>query len=457
MDVTARMAQFVVDTGFDDLPPEAVAVAKHAFLDTLGVALAGTGEVASATVRRLVAELGGVPKASLIGSALLTSSPNAAFVNGVTAHALDWDDDIGVGYGHPSAVIVPTVLALGEALDRSGRDLIEAYVLGVEVWFKVARAMPRLHPLGWHPTGIFGALGAAAAAAKLMRLSADQTTQALGLGGSQAAGLIQNLGTMTKPFHAGNAARSGIVSAMLAADGYTATREVLEGDLGFPFALCGPGEVDPAKMVVELGAPFAVVEPGINVKAYPCYYSAHKCIDALFHMLGEYDIQSDDVVSVACRVPARVIKILFHTRPETGLAAKFSMQFFMAAALVERKLGLAQFTDAKVNDPRIRALMECVTMTAHEGGGSDELAFDFPDVVTVELKGGARYSHSVSTARGHADSPLSEAQRLAKFQECARLALPAGGVDRLLGLIANLDKLDTLSGLMGILRTACAR
>jgi len=311
--------------------------------------------------------------------------------------------------------------------------------------------------LGWHPTGIFGALGAAAAAAKLLRLDADQTTQALGLGGSQAAGLIQNLGTMTKPFHAGNAARSGIVSAMLAADGFTATREVLEGDLGFPFALCGPGEVDPARMIVELGAPFAVIEPGINVKAYPCYYSAHKCIDAMFHMLAEHDIQADEVASVTCRVPARVIKILFHTRPNTGLAAKFSMQFFMAAALVERKLGLLQFTDAKVHDPRIRALMERVSMTAHGKSGSDEIPFDFPDVVTVELKSGTKYSHSVSTARGHADSPLSEAELLGKFQECARLSLPEEDVDRLGGMIGRLDKLEELSGLMGILRRASAR
>ncbi len=456
MDVTAKLAQFVVDTNFDDLPPRAVAAAKSAFLDTLGVALAATGEVAAGTVRRLAAELGGAEKSSLIGSAALTSSPNAALVNGVTAHALDWDDDIGVGYGHPSAVIVPTVLALGEALNRTGRDLIEAYVLGVEVWFKVARAMPRLHPLGWHPTGIFGALGAAAAATKLMQLDANQTTQALGLGGSQAAGLIQNLGTMTKPFHAGNAARSGIVSAMLAADGFTASREVLEGDLGFPFALCGPGEVDPARMVIELGAPFAVVDPGINVKAYPCYYSAHKCIDAMFHMLEEHEIQSDAVASVECRVPARVIKILFHTRPGTGLAAKFSMQFFMAAALVERKLGLSQFTDAKVNDPRIRALMECVTMSAHEDGGNDETPFDFPDVVTVTLKNGARYSHLVSTARGHADTPLSEAQRLSKFQECARLALPEDDVRRLSTIIARLHELKELSELMAILRRATA-
>ncbi|RPI42258.1 MAG: MmgE/PrpD family protein [Betaproteobacteria bacterium] len=454
MEVTARLARFVVATGYDEMSPEVIAAAKPAFLDTLGVALAGSRAPSVGIVNDLVTRLGGTDEASVIGFALRTSAANAALANGVMAHALDYDDDIGVGYGHPSAVLVPTVLALGEALGRSGRDVLAAYVLGVEVWFKVARVMPRLHPLGWHPTGVFGALGAAAAAAKLMRLDADRTTMALGLGGSQAAGLIQNLGTMTKPFHAGNAARSGVVAAMLAADGFTATRAVLEGDLGFPVALCGHGEVDPGAMLRDLGAPFALIRPGINVKQYPCYYSAHKCIDAALHLIERHDIQPDAVASVDCRVPARVAKILFYTEPRTGLEGKFSMQFFMAAALVERSLGLAQFTDAKVNDARIRGLMKRVTMSEHRDWGPGEIPLDHPDIVTVTLKSGTEYRRAVATARGHADNPLTWGELTDKYQACARLAMPEKDAMRLSDMLAHLDELAEVGELMHLLRTA---
>ncbi|MPZ44753.1 MAG: hypothetical protein GEV05_15390 [Betaproteobacteria bacterium] len=453
MEVSAKLARFIVETGFDEIPPDAIAAAKRAILDTLGVALSGTREQSAKIVAKVVANLGGQPSASLFGAPLRTSPSNAALANGVMAHALDYDDDIGVGYGHPSAVIVPTVLALGEALGRSGREVIEAYVLGVEVWLKIARAMPRLHTLGWHPTGIFGALGAAVAASKLMRLDVDQTTMVLGLGGSHAAGLIQNLGTMAKPFHAGNAARGGIIAAMLVSEGLTATREVLEGNFGLPAALCGTGATDPASMVEDLGAPFAVVRPGINVKRYPCYYSAHKCIDAVLHLIDEFDFEPDDVISVHCLVPDRVTKILFHTSPQTGLEAKFSMQFFMAAAIIDRGLRLAQFTDAKVNDARIRGLMKRVTMSEHRIMEGSDIPLDHPDAVTVTLKGGKQISHAVAIAKGHADNPLTKAELLGKYGECAGLVMHEEDVARLGDILAGLDKLADVKELTRLLRT----
>lgn len=453
MTVTTELASFVAESNFEALPANAIEAAKRGLLDTIGVAIAGVREPASAAMVRVLETLGGTAAASVVGTQARTSAPQAAFANGVMAHALDFDDDIGAGYGHPSAVLVPTVLALGESLGATGRDVIMAYVLGVEAWYRVARVLPRLHPLGWHPTGIFGAIGAAAAAAKLMNLDTARTAAALGLAASQSAGLIQNLGTMTKPFHAGNAARSGIMAALLAAEGWTASTEVLEAPLGFVFALGRAVSCDVGSVVDGLGASWAIVNPGLNVKGYPCYYSAHKCIDAMLSLVREHDIDSSRVESVHCRVPARVKTILFHTDPKTGLEAKFSMQFFMAAALVDRALGLAQFVDTKPSEPAIRTLMPRVHMSTHPTADGVDPPHDHPDTVEVRLRDGTCLEESVSVAKGNADKPLTWNELTAKFRECAMLNLPSDRVTAIELAVTALERTDNVEGLGRLLRS----
>lgn len=447
------MASFVAESNFEALPTNAIEAAKRGLLDTIGVAIAGVHEPASTTMVRVLGTLGGTATASVIGTQARTNAPQAAFANGVMAHALDFDDDIGAGYGHPSAVLVPTVLALAESLGAKGRDVITAYVLGVEVWYRVARVLPRLHPLGWHPTGIFGAIGAAAAAAKLMNLDTARTAAALGLAASQSAGLIQNLGTMTKPFHAGNAARSGIMAALLAVEGWTASTEVLEGPLGFAFALGRGASSNVGSIVEALGASWAIVNPGLNVKGYPCYYSAHKCIDAMLSLVRARGIDPSLVESVHCRVPARVKTILFHTDPKTGLEAKFSMQFFMAAALVDRALGLAQFVETKPGEPAIRALMPRVHMNIHATADGGDPPHDHPDTVEVQLRDGTCLNKSVSVAKGNADNPLTWNELTAKFRECATLNLAEDKVTAIEVAVTELDRADNVEVLGRLLRT----
>ena len=228
MEILKKLAEFVVKTNFDDLPSDAVNVTKRALIDTLGVAFAGSREPAAKIITGFVKSFQSQPVSGVIGGSIRVSSPDAALANGTMAHALDYDDASNSG-GHQSATLFPTILGLGEELGCSGKDVISAYVLGAEVWSRISSNMPGLHFKGWHPTSVFGPLGTAVAAAKLLRLDVKETMMALGLAGSQAAGIGQNFGTMTKPFHVGNAARSGIVSAMLARDGFTATQEILEG------------------------------------------------------------------------------------------------------------------------------------------------------------------------------------------------------------------------------------
>lgn len=233
MTVTEKLARFVVDTNLDMMPPEVVTIVKDALIDTVGVTLACSVTPIGKIIIAFVKKLGCMPVAGIIGGKFRTSPCNAALANGCMAHGLDYDDAGASTQGHPSAVLMPVALALGEELEASGREIIEAYVLGVEVWAKIARTMRDLHFKGWHPTAVFGTLGAAAVGAKLLKLDINQTAMALALAASEASGLGQNMGTMTKPFHAGNAAKNGIIAAKLAKEGFTAAIDIMEGDMGF--------------------------------------------------------------------------------------------------------------------------------------------------------------------------------------------------------------------------------
>ncbi|MFC1918793.1 MmgE/PrpD family protein [Chloroflexota bacterium] len=449
MEATEKLARFIVETGFEKMPAETVPIVKHRLLDTLGVTLAGSREPAAKIITNLVKKLGGEPAAGVIGGKFRTSAPNAALANGTMGHALDYDD-AGLGQGHNSVIMLPTIFALAEELGSSGKEAIEAYVLGIEVWIAIANSMPQLHQKAWHPTCVFGTMGAAAAASKLLKLNVEQTVMALGIAGSQSAGLLQNFGTMTKPFHAGNAARSGVMAAMLAKDGFTASKNILDGDAGYPLAFYGQ-KVDVSGIDKNLGQPFAIVSPSSNIKKYPCCYTSHRHVDAVLYLIDKHDIKPEEVESVSCQVAPAVAKLLFHTDPSTALEAKFSMQFPMAAALTDRWVGLTQVTTEKVNNPEIKGLMKKVSMEIFPDSLDDEGFYDRPAPVTVKLKNGKEYSHEVLKAKGHADIPLSWDELLVKYRDCARLALNDRDMERSIELLADLEKLKNLKELMEII------
>lgn len=449
MTVSEKLARFIVETNLEKVPSEIVTIVKKAILDTLGVALAGSKEPGGKAVTAFVKKLGGKPVAGIIGGKLRTSFPLAALANGTIAHALDYDD-VGMLYqGHPSTVLMPVVLGVGEEL--SGKRIIEAYVLGAEVWARVSYAMPLLHLKGWHPTAVFGTIGAAVAAAKLLRLSVEQTTMALGLAVSEAAGLVQNFGTMTKPFHAGNAARSGIMAAMLAKEGFTSAKDAMEGDVGFSAVFYGESIVDTSRMTENLDNPFAMISQGISVKKYPCCAFTHRSIDAILHLIDLYDIKPEEVEAIDCQVSPREHKTLAYKDPTTKLEAKFSMQFAMATALIYRKLGLAQFTDEKVNEPAVKNLMKRVVCRVHSDWVEGRDTEARPDVVVVKLKNGKEYSYAVDIPKGHAKLPLAEEELLDKYRECAKMVLNDNEAERCIELVQKLEKLKDIKELMGII------
>lgn len=453
MTVTEKLANFIAKTDIGDMPSEVVLLTKRAIIDTLGVALAGSVQPVGKTITAFVNEFGCQPVAGVIGDKVRTSSPLAAMANGTIAHLLDYDDCAEAGVqGHPSVVLVSVVLALGEELKASGKEIIAAYVLGFETWARISSMVPQLHLKGWHPTSVLGTVGGAAAAAKLLKLTPEQTAITLGIACSESAGLIHNFGTTTKPLHAGNAARNAIIAALLAKRGFTASPNIMEGEGNFPVTFYGSGVGNASKVIEKLGASYALISHGIGVKKYPNCYATHRPLDAVLHLIELHDIKPEEVEAVKVVSTPIAESVLIHSDPSTALAGKFSMQFAMAVALTDRRLGLEQVTDKKVNDPVIKSLMKKVTLSVHPDWVQGKDIVDTrADIVTVRLKNGKEYSEEVLVAKGGAQSPLEEEELLAKYRDCAKLALNERAVEQCLELVWQIEKLGDIRELMRVL------
>ena len=255
---------------------------------------------------------------------------------------------------------------------------------------------------------------------------------------------------MTKPLHAGEAARNGVEAAQLAQRGFTADPHILDGRFSFFNVFVGEGEFVPETVVQDFGAPYEIITPGIGVKPYPACRQAHRAIDAMLHLVHMYHLQPDDVSEIICHISARMRDFLVHHQPQTGLAGKFSMEYCLAAALLHGKLGLAQFSDASVRDPRAQALMQRVRLT-HPDQDKPNWDTPVPDVVEVVLHSGARQHQRIEVPKGDPDQPLTWVELVAKFQDCAATVLPDGQIEEAMQHIARLEKLPTLKPLMASL------
>lgn len=441
MGATEEIARFIVNKCFKDIPPEAVSMAKRAILDSMGVALAGSVSPQGRIIIKHVKENGGIPESSVLGAGFRTSAPNAAFANGTLTHALDYDDT-WLPLGHPTCTIFPVILALGEKLKRSGKALLEAFILGMEVHGKVGFGYSTAP---FHSTPIYGSLGAAAASAKMLGLSVEQTRMALGIAGSGAGGLACNVGTMTKPLHAGNAARNGMVAGLLAKEGFTASRNVIEDYRGFSDAFIHE-KYDPEKAISQLGNPFHIVSPGVGVKTYPCCYLNHRPLDALFQLISKHHFSYEDVESVEVGVPHE--RFLNNPEPETGLEAKFSLQYNLAAVLLDRKIVIDTFHEEKVNSPKLREAAKKVKLNIRP-----EIPLNYAQAfhpVTIKLKDGRTFTSRVDTPKGHWENPLSRDELLAKYRDNAHSVLLPKQIERTIELIENLEDLEEIKELMDI-------
>jgi 2-methylcitrate dehydratase PrpD len=439
MPLTRDLGGFVTGLSFQQLPAEAIDVARLGFIDTIATMIAGSRDDAPQLLRKALSPPPG--NATLYFTGETAPAPEAAWINGTAAHALDYDD-VAVR-GHPSTVLVPAILAEAEELGAAGRAMLTAYVAGYEVWAELSRRDPDdQRPKGWHPTGIFGAIAAAGACASLRGLDGDQTAMALALAASQAGGLMANFGTMTKPFHAGRAAHAGLVSARLAAVGFTAAADALEHPQGFLTAVSPEGRVD-RESPATLGQPWHIVANRLSIKKYPACYAVHRSVDGLLDLLQERPVKPEEIARVTASISKTRAMILRNHQPQTGLEGKFSMEFAMAASVIARRASLAEFTDGFVRRPDVQALMHKVEIDTNENYDPEVSGASLYDQVRVELTSGETLETArVRRARGAAELPLSDRELFEKFGTCLGAGHARIAPELLFDRLKNLERLS---------------
>jgi 2-methylcitrate dehydratase PrpD len=442
------IGEFVSELGYEVIPARARDVVERAVLDTVGVTLAGVSEGAG---RRAIAAMGapdcgGTESAGVVGTDLRTSAPEAAFLTGTAAHSLDYDDYTYAYPLHPSATIVPPMLALAGHEQVDGRDAIEAYTAGFEtLYYLTAPVSPAHYEQGWHATGTFGVFAAAATTASLIDLGPEATRDALRIAASMPAGLQRNFGTDTKPMHAGQAARSGLTAARLSREGFSAERRALTGEGGFYDRYCGPDDID-RDAIPTLGEPLGVVTEGVNTKLYPACGATHSSIAAVATLARTHEFAPADVERIAVEIAPFGKEALRYSTPGTGQEAKFSLEYCVAAALLRDRVGLGAFERAAVTDESIRSLLERVEVSYDES-----LVYnDHRSAVTVATVDGQQYTETVSHPPGTIANPVTADELERKFRECATRTVSepiAGTLVRSLRELRTVDSLEkALSG-----------
>ncbi|MBI4191086.1 MAG: MmgE/PrpD family protein [Betaproteobacteria bacterium] len=431
--ITEALARFVIETKAGDIPDEVLVGARDALTDVLGVALAGTLEPAAEIATRWLQDLGARPQATFWGHNLATSAAEAAFANGICSHALDFDDSHPSLRGHPNTTMMPAALAVGEVAAASGEEVLAACALGLEIAGKLGRAFGQGHILrGWHITATIGALSSTAVAARLWGLDRNGLQRAWGLAASQMSGLLRNFGTMTKPFHAGHAARCGVLSAWMARHGLTADNAIFDGKGGVLETYRGEDGEAPAELIDRLGQPWEMSEPGIYVKRWPCCYSNHRAVGGLFTLIEKHGLHADEITEVAIGfLPGSDASLISH-EPTTGLEGKFSIEYVMAATLLDRKLTLETFTDAMLQRPQARELMRKVRRYPIADDKLYSGISGYTDVAVQTTRG--RFDMRVDRVPGSPEWPMTEKDRVEKFMDCAARALGAPGAEHLLEL-----------------------
>lgn len=437
MNALAHIGGFIAQTRAADLPAAARDLAKLALVDYMGCAIAGAAEPVSQLVVRqcAMAAEAGKPSASVIGHALRTRPIDAAFANGTTAHALDFDDSNMVLGGHPSVALFPGLLALGQARGSTGSAIIDAYVVGFEVLLAFARALNFEHyEKGWHPTATLGAFGATAAAARLLALDAQQSAAAIGLAASMASGVKANFGTMAKPLQVGEASRRGVLCALLAADGATSSAGALEARQGFLNVYNGSGHYR-AHELLALGDGFELLRSGIQFKNYPCCGSTHAPIDAALALREKHRVQAGDIAAVRVALNPRRRPHVDRPVVADELAAKFSVQFTVAAALADGCVGLRHFTPESIARSDLQALLGRVEVAALEGGAG---ALSQGCEVTLHTRDGATFSVQLEDAEGRGAGAYAATMRR-KFADCVHLQFDAASAADLVRALLAID------------------
>jgi 2-methylcitrate dehydratase PrpD len=455
MNVTARLAEWA--TGWDGAASKtARRWARDAVQDTIACMIAGAGDEAASRMRSMIAGWGAGP-ATVVGTTTPAPTPWAALANGMAAHVLDYDDNIHYAMTHPSAVIVPALLALAEERDLSGSDIVRAWLVGVEIQVAVGRGVNRLHyDDGWHATSTVGTIGAAAACARLLGLDEPATRDAISFGVSMASGVKAQFGTTAEPFHAGMAAKNAVMAACMAERGLSAAADALDGQYGFRSLYAGPEPLGWDGVLNDLGTPLAVERYGLEPKCYPCCPGAHRALDGLLELQRKHRFGPDEVREIVALVGWGNASSLLYPEPMQEMEARFSMQYCIAAALTKGSLGLSDFTLPAIHRPEVRKLFPLVRMETHPRSDAEAPESRKPAELTVRLKNGRRLHTVVQHARGTKFRPFEPAQLAEKFRDCAEGLMPEPGYIALREQLTNIERVGSIAQMMQHLRYAAA-
>lgn len=443
MTLSQDAARFICALKFDNLPPDAVDTAVLGFTDTLAALIAGRPEpVTRVAEQYLDQDLRPSDRDvyALLGERRLPPE-QAALLDAIAAHALDYDDYAFAN--HPSSVMVPAIMAVAQTTGATGEQMIKAYVAGYEIWAEImAREPDHLHSKGWHPTAVFGPIGATAAVASILDLDMAQTSHALGLSVAYGGGVMGNFGSMAKPYHAGRAAEAGLRCARLAQASMTASPDAIDGVTGLLAALSPQGRADRTS-IAAFGECWRIQETGLNIKKYPTVGASQRVVDGILGLLSKEDIDLSQIEKIIPRVSDKYARLMHFANPKDPAEAKFSLSFATSAALRFGRLGLSELEPEALSDTILRDLIARVEVDAVE-----EYDPDYPvpapyDMVTLILKDGRQIAtEQIRRASGHVDHPLTPQQLKSKFMDCARYGnLPE---DRATRLFDNVQALPTL-------------
>ena len=449
--LTTEIAKYVADLKYENVPEEAVEITKMIFCDFLGVVLAGKNEEVSLILKEYVLEQGGVQECSVPGYGFKTNPSLSTLLCGTMGHALDYDDVAYSISGHSAVVLCPVIWALGDKYNITGKQAIEAFLAGFEGAAFVGKFLRSEQRRGniWHMTKALGVLASTLAAAKIMNLTPDQIRSALGIAATLSGGLMANFGTMGKPFHAGSAAHDGILAATLAQKSFLSHMDILESERGFRRIFVPEGGL-PEESIVELihnGEWDIVSGGGVGIKLYPSCGGTHKSIHAAIELAKQEDINPEEVESVIIKTPAWVFSVAHHTEPKTGLQGKFSIEFTVAAALVDRQVTMDHFTDEKIKE--LAPLMKKVRREPTESASNTNV-HDVAATAVITMKDGRVFTHTTRHQKGHPKNPLTWDALFEKYRSCVARHVSGEDIAASEDILFRLEELDRFKSLVSI-------
>jgi 2-methylcitrate dehydratase PrpD len=450
LDITRQLAEFVVETRYEELSAETIHAAKTMILDTLGCGIAGfvLSKDEIAPVFKVIDEMGGREECTLLVSGKRTSWFNAILGNGTAMHSIDYDDTRPGIATHIGAVVVPSVLALSEKLGTSGKDLILASVLGYEVTSRIGSSVMPTHYDFWHSTGTNGTFGGAVAAGKLLGLNVDEMEKALGIAADQAAGLISciEFGDLTKSLHAGLTSAKGALAAMLARHGAAGPKGILE----YPRGYCNAYSKEPAmeRVTQDLGKSFDILNDAR--KFYPSALPSHSAIQATLRLVKENNIVADSILRVVGKIETSAATRFANYKPETALAARLSLPYCVAVAIIDKELRMGQFESTRLQDPMIRELMKKIDIE-----GDPALAGLYSDMIPAKVeiitKDGKTFVAEEYYPKGFPKNPMSDEEIGYKFECLCAYVFEKKIIDQLKQMIMKMESLKDILGMTKLL------